>query len=154
MQEEFGVDTDGFIDLTLDCRREVEESAALFDVLVCHTDRSHNWGAVPGHGRKRLKLIDHGYAFRQWPGRPFSSSFASARDGDQTRGKRSTPGFALGAERHDLRVAADRLEHAARDRGRAGVGSAPIQRVELPVEQDGAPHRLIHRRHVEQQHFR
>ena len=55
--------------------------AALFDVLIFHTDRTHNWGAVPGHGQKRLKLIDHGYAFREWAGREFASSFANAKAG-------------------------------------------------------------------------
>jgi hypothetical protein len=57
--------------------------AAIFDVLVLHTDRTHNWGAVPGHGEKRLKLIDHGYAFREWPGREFASSFANAKAGQE-----------------------------------------------------------------------
>ena len=47
-------------------------------LLIRHADRSHNWGAVPGHGRPRLKLIDHGYAFRDW-GRPFSSAFTAQK---------------------------------------------------------------------------
>jgi hypothetical protein len=57
--------------------------AAIFDVLVLHTDRTHNWLAVPGHGETRLRLIDHGYAFREWQGREFSSSFANAKAGQE-----------------------------------------------------------------------
>jgi hypothetical protein len=53
--------------------------AAIFDALIRHSDRTHNWGAVVGHGRPRLKLIDHGYAFRST--RPLSSSFVVDREG-------------------------------------------------------------------------
>jgi hypothetical protein len=55
--------------------------AAVFDVLVLHSDRGHNWGGVPGDGGMRLKLVDHGYAFRDWPGRPFQSTFETQKRG-------------------------------------------------------------------------
>jgi hypothetical protein len=51
--------------------------AAVFDAVIAHSDRSHNWLAVPepsGQGQHRLKLVDHGYAF-DFPGRPFESAF-------------------------------------------------------------------------------
>jgi len=54
--------------------------AAVLDVLSLHSDRGgNNWGTVPHFGAPRLKLIDHGYAFRAWPNRPFASAFADAR---------------------------------------------------------------------------
>jgi hypothetical protein len=53
--------------------------AAVFDTLIRHADRTHNWGAVTQHGTPRLKLIDHGYAFRAT--RPFQSSFAQDKAG-------------------------------------------------------------------------
>lgn len=53
--------------------------AAIFDTLILHSDRTHNWGAVTEHGSPRLKLIDHGYAFRA--SRPFQSSFAQDKTG-------------------------------------------------------------------------
>lgn len=51
--------------------------AAIFDVVALHCDRSANWGGVEG----RLKLVDHGYAFRAWPGRPFTSAFEAQKRG-------------------------------------------------------------------------
>jgi hypothetical protein len=46
--------------------------------LTQHRVTGTGWSA-PGHGRTRLKLIDHGFAFRQWPGRAFASSFEEAK---------------------------------------------------------------------------
>jgi hypothetical protein len=57
--------------------------AAIIDVLVRHSDRGHNWGGVPGEGGVRLRLVDHGYAFRDWPGRPFQSAFEAQKRGQQ-----------------------------------------------------------------------
>ena len=57
--------------------------AAIFDVVVLHADRGQNWGGVPGEGALRLKLVDHGYAFRAWPNRPFASSFETLKRGQR-----------------------------------------------------------------------
>jgi hypothetical protein len=57
--------------------------AAIFDVVIAHSDRSHNWLAIPhpsGQGDHRLKLVDHGYAF-DFPGRSFDSVFYSEFQG-------------------------------------------------------------------------
>jgi hypothetical protein len=51
--------------------------AAVFDVVVGHTDRSgHNWLAVPGSSSNtRLKLVDHGYGFPESVGPPSSTFY-------------------------------------------------------------------------------
>jgi hypothetical protein len=83
--------------------------AAIFDTLVLHSDRSHNWGAVPTRGRDGLRLVDHGYAFRAWPGRPFSSRFEEEKRGEEIPDERrdELEAFLQEAERGDL---ADHLE--------------------------------------------
>jgi hypothetical protein len=54
--------------------------ASIFDVLILNADRhGANWGAVPGHGRQRLKVVDHGYAF--WR-RDLNSAFVNLKLGD------------------------------------------------------------------------
>ena len=41
-----------------------KRKAAMFDTVIAHSDRGHNWLAVPDNtGEYRLKLIDHGYSF-------------------------------------------------------------------------------------------
>jgi hypothetical protein len=49
--------------------------AAVFDLLVCHSDRGgHNWLAVPQPSAvPRLKLIDHGYGFPEETSAPPSA---------------------------------------------------------------------------------
>jgi hypothetical protein len=60
--------------------------AALIDRLILHTDRAHNnWGAVPGHGRPRLKLIDHGLAFGT--AGAANSTFVEAKRGQEVPGE-------------------------------------------------------------------
>jgi hypothetical protein len=49
--------------------------AAIFDAVIAHSDRGHNWLGLPdANGEYRLKLVDHGYAF-EFGGQPFQSSF-------------------------------------------------------------------------------
>jgi len=56
--------------------------AAVFDALICQTDRNgHNWLAVPSRDpAPGLKLVDHAYAFAPDATEP-SSSFFEARRG-------------------------------------------------------------------------
>lgn len=57
--------------------------AAIFDFLIDHGDRGHNWLAVPADkNTRRLKLVDHGYAFGI-EGRGFSSAFYENHRGEQ-----------------------------------------------------------------------
>lgn len=54
--------------------------AAIFDTLVVNGDRHPaNWGAVPGSGQRRLKLVDHGYAFSYGQSPPNSPFFQGKR---------------------------------------------------------------------------
>jgi hypothetical protein len=82
--------------------------AALFDMLIRHSDRSHNWGAVVEHGQSRLKLIDHGYAFRS--SRGLSSVFAQDKVGQRIPDDLSDAleGFLSGCAQGPL---GDLLEH-------------------------------------------
>jgi hypothetical protein len=57
--------------------------AAVFDAIVGQGDRDgHNWLAVPSAGPQvRLKLVDHGYAFREDVARP-NSTFFTRKEGE------------------------------------------------------------------------
>jgi len=57
--------------------------AAIFDAVIAHADRSHNWLGLPDEsGAYRLKLVDHGYAL-DFPGRSFESAFYKRHEGEQ-----------------------------------------------------------------------
>jgi hypothetical protein len=78
--------------------------AALFDVLVAHTDRAgHNWLAVPGSGSaSRLKLVDHGYAFGTSATAAPSSTFYEERRGHEIPDEHREPVTDLAQRGEDL----------------------------------------------------
>jgi hypothetical protein len=57
--------------------------AGIFDAVIAHSDRTHNWLGFPEEaGGYRLKLVDHGYAF-DWSGQARQSVFYDKHQGQQ-----------------------------------------------------------------------
>lgn len=107
--------------------------AAVFDAVVGQTDRAgHNWLAVPATGpARRLKLIDHGYAFMEATVPPNSTFYEMKRGQAMPTGvvnalRRLLAGFPGSAVRDLLPGASvDALEARARRLERSGVLQLP-----------------------------
>ena len=58
---------------------------AVFDAICRNTDRNEgNWGFI--RNDSRVRLLDHGYAFEQWPGRTPLSAFVDHVGDDEVPG--------------------------------------------------------------------
>lgn len=63
------------------CGDEDSWRVAVFDAIARNTDRNDsNWGFIGDI--TGVKLVDHGYAFAEWPGREPSSPFVEHRRGE------------------------------------------------------------------------
>jgi hypothetical protein len=101
------------------CDQEDSHRAAIFDAIAANTDRNDgNWGLIAEI--PRVKLLDHGYAIAEWPGRvpasPFIDQWHATEISDEDR--RAVEGFLHGADRTRLHEFLDE-ETVTRVLGRA-----------------------------------